>query len=87
MASESCALYIGMTNYLNRRVAEHKREQVSGLTAKYNIKKLVYFEGYSEVRSAISREKQLKGSLRAKKIALIKRKNPMWRDLSDDFAR
>jgi len=87
MASESCALYVGMTNYLERRVGEHEQKQVPGLAAKYNIKKLVYFESCGEVRSAISREKQLKGWLRAKKIALIERKNPLWRDLSEDFPR
>ncbi len=85
MASESGTLYIGVTNYLERRVAQHKQKTVDGFTAKYNVKKLVYFEPFGEVRAAISREKQLKKWTRAKKITLIEKVNRQWRDLSDDF--
>lgn len=78
-------LYIGMTNNLIRRIDEHKRKVVPGFTAKYNCKELVYFESTEDVLSAIEREKQLKGWVRRKKIALIEQMNPNWKDLSEDF--
>lgn len=74
-------LYIGVTNNLARRVWEHRQKVVPGFTQKYNLTRLVYFEETTDVRSAIAREKQLKGWLRAKKVALIEGMNPQWRDL------
>ncbi len=87
MASESGVLYIGLTNHLESRTAQHKQKQVPGFTSIYNITKLVYFEPFGDVRNAIAREKQLKRWRRAKKVALIKSVNPTWRDLSEDFPR
>ena len=78
-------LYTGVTNDLIRRVYEHKNKMIKGFTAKYNINKLVYFEHMTDVESAIMREKQIKGGSRTKKIALIKKMNPEWKDLSEDF--
>ena len=76
------ALYIGVTSDLIRRVYEHREHlDPSGFTARYDIRKLVYFEQTSDVRSALEREKQLKGWRRAKKNALIETMNPQWRDL------
>ncbi|MCQ2446743.1 MAG: GIY-YIG nuclease family protein [Clostridia bacterium] len=75
-------LYIGITNDLYRRLYEHKNHLVDGFTKRYNVNKLVYFEMTSDVKAAIEREKQLKGWLRAKKIALIESQNPEWKDLS-----
>ena len=69
MSNNSRTLYIGVTDNLIRRVAEHKQGKVKGFTSKYNIKKLVYFESGSEINEALFREKQLKGWLREKKIA------------------
>ena len=83
MASASGVLYIGVTNYLERRVAEHQSKRAQGFSSTYNTTKLVYFEPFSDIRKAIAREKQWK--CRDKKIALIKRLNPQWRDLSEDF--
>lgn len=83
LASKTRVLYIGMTNDLERRTAEHKQKLVPGFTAKYNVNRLVHFETTSDVRSAIAREKQLKGWLRSKKLALIGAENPHWRDLSE----
>jgi putative endonuclease len=82
MASKSRRLYIGVTNNLERRVFEHKSKLVEGFTAKYNIDRLVYFAETGDVMAAMEREKQLKGWLRAKKIALIESENPSWLDLS-----
>jgi len=83
MASRSKVLYVGMTNDLARRVGEHKSRQQDGFTARYRTDRLVYCESYADVRDAIAREKQLKGWIRARKIALIESLNPEWRDLSD----
>jgi len=85
MSNNSRTLYIGVTDNLIRRVAEHKQGKVKGFTSKYNIKRLVYFESGSEINEALFREKQLKGWLREKKIALIEQENPDWKDLSESW--
>ncbi len=76
-------MYIGVTNNLERRLYEHKQELVEGFTKRYHVHKLVYYEQTSDIRSAIQREKELKGWLRAKKNALVETMNPTWRDLSE----
>jgi putative endonuclease len=78
-------LYTGVTSNLLRRVTEHKEKTIEGFTSRYNITKLVYYEEYSTMEEAIAREKQLKGGSRKKKLDLIKSKNPMWKDLYDEF--
>lgn len=75
-------LYTGVTSDLNRRMYEHKNKLIKGFTQKYNIYKLVYYEETPDVNSAISREKQIKGGSRVKKIALIETINPGWEDLA-----
>ena len=74
-------LYIGVTNDLARRVAEHRSGMIPGFTQKYNCHKLVYFEEYSEVEMAIAREKQLKKWSRPKKDTLIATMNKEWEEL------
>ena len=74
-----------MTNDLAKRVYEHKHKLIPGFTAQYNLGKLVYFEYGNDVTAVIAREKQLKGWLRSKKIALIESMNPSWDDLSLKF--
>lgn len=76
-------LYTGVTNNLKRRIYEHKNGLVDGFTKKYNVHKLVYFDYTTDVHSAISREKQIKGWTRAKKDVLINEFNPNWQDLYD----
>lgn len=78
-------LYTGVTSNLQRRVYEHKNKLSEGFTKKYNITKLIYFEMTNNVESAITREKQIKGWLRSKKIALIESVNPEWKDLSEEL--
>ena len=85
MTNKSKTLYTGVTNDLVRRVYEHKSKIISGFTSRYNITKLVYFEAGDNINVAIAREKQIKGWLRAKKIALIESINPNWKDLSEDW--
>lgn len=86
MTNRSRTLYIGMTNDLKKRVYQHKQKQVEGFTSRYNITQLVYYESTNDVHVAIDREKQLKGWLRAKKIALIETQNPEWKDLSEAWS-
>ena len=75
-------LYCGATNDLYRRISEHKSHTYSkSFTARYNVHKLVYFETYSIIEDAFTREKQLKGGSRRKKINLIESINPGWEDL------
>ena len=78
-------LYIGVTNDIVRRVAEHKQKVFPGFSSRYNLRRLVHIEVFEDPDSAINREKQLKGWLRAKKIRLIEKENPDWRDLSDGW--
>ena len=78
-------IYIGVTNDLRRRLYEHKNEQIEGFTKKYYVHKLVYFEEYSEVNDAITREKQLKCWARVKKNWLVETKNPSWDDWGAAF--
>ena len=82
---DDSVLYIGVTNNLSRRLYEHRNHLVDGFTKKYNVHKLIYFEFTNDVNSAISREKQLKGWTRKKKIALIEKTNPEWKDLSAEW--
>jgi putative endonuclease len=74
-------LYIGVTNNLTKRVAEHRLRR-AGFIARYNINTLVYFETTTDIRAAISREKTLKGWNRQRKIDLIQTRNPAWQDLA-----
>ena len=76
------ALYIGVTNSLERRSWQHKTGAQEGFTRRYGLKHLVYFEEFRDVRQALSRETQLKGWLRQKKIELIEKDNPGWVDLA-----
>ena len=78
-------LYIGVTSNLIKRVYEHKNSFVDSFTKKYNIKKLVYYEIFSDIQEAIIREKQLKAGNRNKKIALINSMNGNWNDLYDSL--
>ena len=82
LASKSRTLYIGVTKNLLVRLLEHRNRVLGGFTKRYEINRLVYFERYQYIRNAIAREKELKGWLRAKKIALVEKENPTWEDLS-----
>ena len=85
MTNRSKTLYTGVTNDLVRRVYEHKDKMIDGFTRKYNLTQLVYFEETTDVQAAIVREKQIKGWLRSKKVALIESANPNWNDLSEGW--
>lgn len=74
-------LYIGVTNDVIRRVAEHKLKLIESFTKDYGVVKLVYFERFDDPENAIKREKRLKKWKRDWKIALIEKDNPDWNDL------
>ena len=82
LGSLSGTLYIGMTSNLPFRVRQHKEHTFRGFAAKYDVDRLLYYETYGEVSTAITREKQLKAWKRERKIALIEKSNSQWRGLS-----
>lgn len=83
LASLARVLYIGVTGRFENRLSAHRAcVDRDSFTAKYNVNRLVYCEEYTRVADAIAREKQLKGWSRSKKIALIERLNPEWKDLA-----
>ena len=87
MSNESRMLYVGVTNGLQKRVFQHKSKLIPGFTQKYNLYELVYFEMFGDIRAAIAREKQIKGWLRSKKVALIIVKSPQWKDLAEGWSK
>ncbi len=81
-------LYVGVTSDLVRRAWQHREGEggsAGGFTARYGCIRLVYFELLDGMTEAITREKQIKAGSRARKIALIEKNNPMWRDLYDEI--
>ncbi len=78
-------LYTGVTTDIWNRVLTHKQKRISGFTKKYNVTRLVYYEETQYILSALTREKEIKGWRRSKKIQLIKSLNPKWRDLAESW--
>ncbi len=81
MTNNSGTLYIGMTNDLRKRIAQHKEMHNQGFTQRYKITKLIYFEEFDDVRYAIERETRLKTWSRKKKVDLIATMNPNWEEI------
>ncbi len=86
-SNHSRTLYVGVTNDLERRMAQHETGTGSEFARRYRINRLVYYEVAADVHDAISREKQIKGWSRVKKLALVESVNPDWRDLRFNSAR
>jgi len=82
MSSQRRVLYVGISSNLPLRAWQHKTGAFEGFTSKYKVTQLAYYECFEHVRDAIHREKQIKGWVREKKIALVGRLNPKWKDLS-----
>ncbi|WP_379548793.1 GIY-YIG nuclease family protein [Qipengyuania sp. DSG2-2] len=80
-------VYVGVTSDLPKRACQHREGEVEGFTKRYGCKRLVWFQLHATMDHAISREKQIKGGSRARKIALIESDNPEWRDLFFDLNR
>jgi len=85
VASRTGTLYIGVTNNIVRCAWQHKTGEFEGFASKYRCNRLVYYEAFTTVLSAIAREKQLKGWRRSKKIAVIESRNPRWQDLAEKW--
>ena len=80
-------LYLGVTNDLARRLAEHRAGSVPGFTQRYRVRDLLWYEPHADVNDAIAREKQLKNWHRDWKRNLVRASNPELRDLSEDLLR
>ncbi len=85
MTNRSGTLYVIVTLDLVRKMYEHKNKLVHGFTSRYNIDRLILFEQTDDFESAVTREKQIKGWTRKKKIDLIRQSNETWRDLSEGW--
>jgi putative endonuclease len=83
--STRTVLYTGMTNNIERRVAEHKAHQRQGFSDTYNTTSLIYYETFETPQEAIAREKQIKNWSRVKKHVLIDKMNPVWEDLASSW--
>ncbi len=75
-------LYIGVTSDLLARLCQHRDGFVGGFTSRYAVNRLMRFEMFGDMASAISRERQLKRWHRQWKINLIESENPDWHDLA-----
>ncbi|WP_082038299.1 GIY-YIG nuclease family protein [Vibrio jasicida] len=84
-SKNNSVLYIGVTSQLPQRIWQHKNGVVEGFTKKYNVHKLVYFELFEDMVAAINREKQLKQWKREWKLDLVRKTNPDFLDLSNEF--
>ncbi|WBX72531.1 GIY-YIG nuclease family protein [Tenacibaculum retecalamus] len=73
--------YIGVTANLSERITEHKKGEASKFTKRYNVVDLIYFEEFSDINQAISREKQFKNWHKEWKINLVKELNPTLKTL------
>ena len=78
-------LYTGVTSNLLQRIAQHREEMTRSHTARYGIKRLVWFEMHETMEAAIVREKRIKRWVRPYKYALVESVNPTWRDLAEDY--
>ena len=78
-------LYVGSTSNLIQRLHQHREEAFKGHSTRYGIKRLVWFERYETMDTAIHREKQIKRWVREWKYELVNAANPMWRDLAEDW--
>ncbi len=85
LASRSRVLYTGVTNDLERRLAEHRASTERGFSAHYNVDRLVWFGETDDVSAALTMEKRIKGWRRTRKVQLIEAGNPGWSDLSAEW--
>lgn len=86
-SSSRRALYTGMTRHLEGRLFDHREAGDDTFVGRYKAYRLVYYEDFQWVQSAIAREKEIKGWSRRKKEALIRSVNPGWKDLSADWGK
>jgi putative endonuclease len=87
LSSKTGTLYIGVTSDIYKRILQHKTRETPGFASRYDCDRLVHLEEFAHILSAISREKELKGWRRSKKLSLIEANNPQWRDLAANWGR
>jgi len=87
IASRSRVIYVGMTGFLMARVLQHKAGEGGRFSGNYRVNRLVYYEVFEHVETAIRRETEIKKWRREKKLALIEGKNPTWEDLAADWGK
>ena len=80
-------LYVGVTSNLEQRIWQHRTGAIPGFASRYRCTTLVHFELYEDMTTAITREKQLKGGSRLRKLSAIEAQNPTWRDLADPITQ
>ena len=81
-------LYTGSSTDPLTRLWEHRtKRKPTSFTARYNVAKLVYYEGFASPAQAVKREKFIKGKTRKWKEELINKTNPEWRDLTEELAK
>lgn len=85
LSSITGTLYVGLTDDLPRRMLQHKNGTYDSFTKKYKVNRLMYFETFTDQKSAALREQQVKKYRREKKVALFEPKNPQWRDLTEEL--
>ena len=85
LGSDTGTLYIGVTSAFDTRILQHRNGSFEGFSKTYGCTRLLYSETYDNIRTAIAREKQLKGWTRAKKLALIRKSNPAFKDLAETW--
>jgi putative endonuclease len=85
MSNPSRRLYTGVTNDLERRVAEHKEGEIEGFTNRYRLNMLVWYDAFADAAQAIEAEKRIKAWRRSKKIALVEKMNSLWLDLAENW--
>lgn len=82
-------LYTGVTGNISARLWFHEegaKLNKNNFTSRYNCYNLIYWEHFTDVHAAITRETQIKGLKREKKEALINAFNPGWRFLNEDMS-
>jgi putative endonuclease len=84
LAGRYGVLYVGMTNNLVRRLNEHKAGRKGGFSHRYGTTRLVYFETTGDMHAALAREKEVKKWSRRKKLDLVRKVNPTFRDLGEE---
>lgn len=77
--------YTGMSGNLPSRIWQHRNDLISGLTQKYHLHKLLYYESIENAQAAAVREKQIKDMNRKDKLKLIASINPEFRDLAPEL--
>jgi putative endonuclease len=79
-------VYVGMTTNLRTRLWEHQQKlNPQSFTARYNVFKPVFYQGFTTEEEAEERERFIKGKNRKWKNDLVHSANPEWMDLTEEI--